>query len=97
MVRAFIPSSILTEADPRVLFGVGSSPSDVTAGGQSAYIGVEDYDLVGYTYDGTSTKKITFSNFIDNYTDSIDLSSILTMNETNGWLMIRNVKVDIVR
>ena len=95
MVRGFIPSTILTEANPRVLFGLGNSPDNVTSGGQSAYIGIEDYDLIGYTDDGVATKKITFSNFIDNYSDRV-FEAVLTRDSSSLLnLYINNSKIGV--
>jgi hypothetical protein len=95
MVRGFIPSTILTEANPRVLFGVGSTPDNVTSGGQSAYIGIEDYDLIGYTDDGVATKKIIFSDFIDNYSDRV-FEAVLTRDSSSLLnLYVNNSKIGV--
>jgi len=95
MVRGFIPSTILTEANPRVLFGVGNSPDNITSGGQSAYIGIEDYDLIGYTDDGVATKKIIFSDFIDNYSDRV-FEAVLTRDSSSLLnLYVNNSKIGV--
>lgn len=71
MVRAFIPDEIYTEISPRVLFGVGPSPSNVYSGSHAAYIGIEDYDLIGVADSGVEPNKVVFPNFLDNYTDRV--------------------------
>ena len=71
MVKAFIPDEIYTEISPRVLFGVGPSPSNVYSGSHAAYIGIEDYDLIGVADSGVEPNKVVFPNFLDNYTDRV--------------------------
>jgi len=71
MVRAFIPEEIYTEISPRVLFGVGLFPSNVYSGSHAAYIGIEDYDLIGVADSGVEPNKVVFPNFLDNYTDRV--------------------------
>lgn len=95
MVRGFIPSTITTQTNPRVIFGVGSSEDDVTTGGQSVFIGVEGDDLIGYTDDGITPKKIVFSNFVSNYSDSV-FEAVLTRNNTGHMnLFINTTKVGV--
>ena len=65
MVRAFIPNDICTEISPRVLFGVGPFPSNVYSGSHAAYIGIEDYELVGGADSGVEPNKVVFPNCLE--------------------------------
>jgi hypothetical protein len=95
MVRGFIPSTISTESGPRVLFGVGNSPSNITAGGQSAFIGIEGTSLIAYTDDGIATKKIIFSDFVTSYSNRV-FEAVLTRDSSSLLnLYINNAKVGV--
>jgi hypothetical protein len=78
MVRAFIPSSVYTDAPVyRAIFGIGESQETLTTGSQCAYIGIQNNDLIGYTHDGITEKKIPINNFICNYEDKV-FEAVLT-------------------
>lgn len=72
MVRAFLPSTLMPQTSSRVLFGIGNSFSNVVGGGDFAFIGIENNNLIGYTSDdGINAKKILFSNFISTYPNRV--------------------------
>jgi hypothetical protein len=77
MVRGFIPSTVSTNASPRALFGVGLTPSNLTSGVITAYIGLEDDDLIAYTFDGTVYKKIPYTNFLNDFGNKV-FEAVLT-------------------
>jgi hypothetical protein len=62
-VRAFVPSSFNAAPTEKVLIGVGTDLNDITGSAQCAYIGVQSYDLIGFTNDGTNTKLIVFPDY----------------------------------
>ena len=86
MVRAFVPSSIYTETSSRAIFGIGESQETLVSGSQTAYIGLQDNDLVGYTYDGIVEKKIEVTDFIYDYEDKV-FESVLT-RDSSGTLKL---------
>lgn len=71
VARAFFPESMVTQSDARVIFGIGDTYSDIVSSQNSAYIGVEDDDIIGYTSDGLTFKKIVFSDFLSNYKNRV--------------------------
>jgi hypothetical protein len=90
-VRAFVPSN--RPVDPssvhRVLFGGGASYSSVGETANSAYIAVVDNDLVGYVFDGTTTRQATVSNFFLNNPDRV-FGACLTKNSSGDLKLIVN-------
>ena len=72
--RVFFPSTIVTQSAARAIFGFGNSPTNIVTAGQRAYIGVENQNLIGLTYDGTTTKKIILGNFFTEFKNkTVDL------------------------
>lgn len=77
VARAFFPESIVTQSSARVLFGIGNTYADVVSAQNSAYIGIEEADIIGYTNDGLTFKKIVFSDFLSNYKNRV-VDTVLT-------------------
>lgn len=71
VTRAFFPSTFTTESAARSIFGIGYDVENMVSSGQSAYIGVEGYDLIGLVDDGITEKKIVFDNFFSDYNNSV--------------------------
>jgi len=89
MLRAVVPNTIVTQSGARTLFGVGTNPQNVVASGHSAYVGIEGVDLIGFTDDGITTKKIPFLNFFENYTDR-PFEVVLTRDVTGSLSLFLN-------
>lgn len=64
-IRAFVPSTRPVDggAINRVLFGGGTSPSNVGGALNSSYIGVVQNNLVGFIADATTTFQVSVPNF----------------------------------
>lgn len=90
-VKAFVPSTRPVDggAINRVLFGAGTSPSNVGGAFNSAYIGVVQNDLVGYIADGSSTTQVTVSNFFLNNSDKV-FGACLTKDSSGFVKLIVN-------
>lgn len=90
-VRAFVPSTrpVDVSAIHRVLLGAGTSYSAVGETANSAYIAVVNNDLVGYVFDGTTTKQAVVSNFFTNNPDKV-FAACLTKNSSGDLKFIVN-------
>lgn len=90
-VRAFVPSTrpVDGSAVHRVLFGAGTSYSDVQQAGNSAYIAVVQNNLVGYVYDGVTVKQAVVSDFFVNNKDKV-FGACLTKNSAGDLKLIVN-------
>ena len=86
MVRAFVPASIYETSSFRAIFGIGESPTSLTSGSHTAYIGLENNDLIGYTNDGINKKKIPVTDFLYDYEDKV-FESVLT-RDSSGTLKL---------
>lgn len=85
MVRAFIPTDIITESYARGIFGVGVDPNNFANGGNSAFIGVEDLDLFACVDDGVNPqRKVVFTNFLASHSNRT-FEAILT-RDSGGTL-----------
>lgn len=69
-VRAMFPSShSVSDGSHRVIFGVGSSPSNSAQQSNAAYIGISGSSLIGYINDGSSNKTSVVSDFFSSLWD----------------------------
>lgn len=71
VVRAFVPSTFVTDASRRMLFGVGSSVYNMAVDANCAYIGISGTDLIGYVYDGVTAKEVVYSGFFTSVPDRV--------------------------
>ena len=92
LVRAFVPSNFVTSSAERVLFGVGPSASSISGSSDSAYIGIQNYDLVGRV--GGSA--IYYSNFFAVYKDNVFEAALTVDSGGNVNLYINGVCVGTV-
>jgi hypothetical protein len=88
MARMFVPSYIVTESVDRVLFGVGSNIDDLNSG-QCAYIGIQNGDLIGYTNDGISQRKIVYGDFFSSTTNRV-FDAVMTRDATGSLSLFLN-------
>jgi len=88
MARMFVPSYIVTESVDRVLFGVGSNIDDLSSG-QCAYIGIQSGDLIGYTNDGTSQRRIVYGDFFSSTTNRV-FEAVMTRDATGSLSLFLN-------
>jgi hypothetical protein len=90
MVRAFVPSTMYTDPPlSRAIFGIGESPTSLNSGSQAAYIGLQNDDLIGYTYDGITEKKIEVTDFVCDYEDKV-FESVLTRDSSGSLKLYLN-------
>ena len=96
MVRAFIPSSMYPDPPvSRAIFGIGESQETLVSGSlavsasQAAYIGMENNDLIGYTYDGITEKRIEVPDFMCDYEDKV-FEAVLTRNSSGTLKLYLN-------
>lgn len=77
VTRAFFPESTVTQSNTRVVFGIGDTYKDLVSSQHSAYVGIENDDIIGYTSDGVTYKKIVFNDFLSNYKNRV-VDTVLT-------------------
>jgi hypothetical protein len=79
-VRGFIPAN-LAHPQPgyRVIFGAGPNFDGLVNGINAAYIGISNYDLMGYAADGSGGKYVNIPNFFLDNPNRV-FGAILTKN-----------------
>lgn len=82
-VKAQIPSNFVTQSSQRVIFGVGQSSGEIASLASSTYIGVENFDLIAYSRDGSSEVKISLPDFIKSHTNST-FDAFLTLDSSGN-------------
>ncbi len=91
-VRGFVPSDITQNSSRRAIFGVGADPTDINGGGECAYIGISNLDLIAYFYDdGTNESEVArINNFFLDHADQTFAAALVKDLGAGVYKLIAN-------